>query len=120
MGQINNPTPGLKKVDTVVFNGNSPGVAAWTDLDLSSVVGVAQKAVMLRITSGNGGSIGFRTNGDTTDYYETVGTNSNVASVAPTTAIYDVAIVVTDSNGIIEWKSELLNQATVIVVIAYW
>lgn len=101
---------------TEVFNGTSP--TTFTDLDLSSVVGVKQKVVLLKfITTGGNVVVGVKTNGDA----DTYGTNSGyggISSLLLTTNEAGTTIVKTDTSGVIEWKAAA--QAFTVDVLAYW
>ena len=91
----------------VVFTGAAPG--AWTDLDLSAYIPAGQHLVALGISetvTGAARSAAVRTNGDAVEYYQ-----SNVDYIAGLqccnfwgTANTAVLLVLTDTNGIIEWK----------------
>lgn len=114
---LNPSTSGTKFSTTEVFNGTAP--TSYTDLDLSSVVGVAQRVVMLRVHTGGGsGYYIFRPNG--TSYTQDDG-SSTAFGVSRTKAIGSfsaVIIVKTDASGVIEWIG---NTGSVsIEVMAYW
>jgi len=104
---------------TQVFSGDSP--SSWTDLDLSGVVGSNSALVMLRIHAGSDmNAVCVRMNGDTVEYYSAVA-DSSAQGVAlahhdSTNAI--VLMVVTDTSGVIEWRTEASQTAT-IDIIAY-
>ena len=97
--------------ETSVYNANPP--AAWTDLDLSAVVGSQKALVVLKIDPVSGGWYKFRPNGDTEDY--TAGVSStNGVSIGNTQAA--LIIVYTDAAGIVEWISNIgANNAEVFI-----
>ena len=98
-------------VDTQVFSGTSP--SAFTDLDLSGVVGSNVALVMLRVNTGSVNERAqFRTNGDTSDFagYAT-GNSANQR--------YGYIWVKTDSAGIVEWHTSGDQAGAVIDVVAY-
>lgn len=99
---------------------NAQAVVAWTDLDLSATIGAKASLVYLGVTRGgmDPGKVSFRKNGNTEDYSFPVDNDGSVASVDPTNAHYMVAIVPTDSAGIIEHIADNL-QNIVIKVLAY-
>lgn len=102
---------------TEVFNGTSP--AAFTDLDLSSVVGTAQRMVLLKfISSGGNVGIAIKTNGDA-DSYEYNGGFSGISNVLLTANKAGTTIVKTDTSGVIEWYTSSA-QAFTVDVLAYW
>jgi len=102
-----------------VYNGESP--TSWTDLDLSSIVGINSAMVILSFQATKDmDAISVRKNGDTEDYY-CAAADAMAYGMAlghhDTTAVL-VLICVTDTNGVIEWITE--NSETAIVkVIAY-
>lgn len=106
--------------DTEVYNAAM--TTDWVDLDLSAVIGVAQKVVLLRLhDSGATAEIALRTNGDTHDY-STNNTTQNVglSEIQVLSGAYaGTTIVKTDSNGVIEIKSSGTANLQ-IDVLAYW
>lgn len=95
---------------------NAP--TSYTDLDLSAVVGVGQRMVMLRVVNGDGSTrqYGFRRNGDT-------GASSGVAAGAnilnlPTTQVGYV-VCSTDTSGVVEWICSAATTSTINME-AYW
>ena len=107
--------------ETEVFDGIPP--VAWTDLNLSSVVGANVALVILKVQHGFGTSkaMAFRKNGDTDEHYSTaaVELGSGAALVDSSNAYHQIVVVVTDSGGIIEWKTEEATDNTTVDVIAY-
>jgi len=101
---------------TEVFTGNSP--TAWTDLDLSAVVGANLAIVLLKITLAAGGArVAVRKNGDTDDQYSGTATGAGGAGQATLDATkFTVLIAVTDSAGIIEWITNDAVAATVDII----
>lgn len=104
------------------FNGTCP--TSFTDLDLSSVVGVAQKLVMLRIgqLSGSVTALTFKTKGDTMAYFGTNGESCGMSSVYLNSGAADnttTIIVKTNTSGVIQWYG-VDARTTTIDVLAYW
>lgn len=105
--------PHTRFATTSVFSGSAP--TSYTDLDLSSVVGVAQKMVYLKIVnSGGSTSYRFRMNGDTS-----TGGSQGDATNADTVSATAYVVVKTDTSGVIEWIAGGANT-TAITVEAYW
>jgi hypothetical protein len=103
---------------TSVFNGTSANT--FTDLNLSSVVGVAQRTVMLKAQNSNAGKLFvFRPNGDTADYYHASVLGANVV-VTGASSIAGMAIVKTDTNGIVEWRTTNAENNCIISVESFW
>ncbi len=123
----NDPTWGtagatLTVSETEVFNGNSPGASAWTDLDLSGTVGSQVTLVLLKITGDAGGAFAVRKNGDTDEFFSgTMDVNAaGVALIRPFgTTVHEAVWVATDSAGKIEWKYEIATDPVTIDIIAY-
>lgn len=90
--------------ETSVFNANSP--AAWTDLDLSAVVGSNKALVTLKIKNNSGdastSTYQARPNGDT-DSPNFGMTTSNNGLVSDGAVVF--VQVYTDAAGIIEWQA---------------
>jgi len=85
---------------------------SWTDLDLSSVVGVTTALVFLKVTHDNSNAkIRFRTNGDTDEIYDG-------ASASGSTADDMYVTVITDSAGVVEWNCEAAATG-VVTLLAY-
>jgi len=101
---------------TTVHDGNSP--AAWTDLDLSAVVGANETLVLLSVLNQGGAAAQdyqFRRNGETATVIDKG--CSGLDMVANTIAGY--VILTTDGNGIIEWISVAGNLSTKVIVEAF-
>jgi len=105
---------------TQVFTGTMP--TSWTDLNLSSVVGVRQRMVLIKVYDTSAStSISFRPNGDTTDYSlasETQNIGLWKLSVSSTANVAYTTMVKTDTSGIIEWIAG--SGTGKIDVLAYW
>lgn len=89
---------------TQVFDGTSP--AAYTDLDLSSVVGANSALVYLRVKSGSVPTqVEFRRNGETeeVDAAPAAGHGTDALELTDSAAINHI-LVETDEDGIVEWK----------------
>ncbi len=106
----------LTVADTQVFSAIPP--AAWTDLNLSSVVGSQVTLVMLKITSNQPQEIAVRRNGDT-DEFHSVTRPTGTQGVELESARYAGVLVCTDSAGRIELKADGASGTTVIDVMAY-
>lgn len=118
--EIDVPTSPLTLVDAEVFNGTSPGASAWTDLNLSGVVGANPAIVWLRAYNANAGTkyFAFRPNGETEFSSISFTDTIMVANIGGTS--FDIFICPTDAGGIIEWRYEATSQAGVTIdVIAY-
>jgi len=105
---------GAKFSDTDIYESLTEP-STWTDLDLSSVVGVKQKMVMLKVSNQAidiTSVYAFRPKSDTGEYYNSAGAN-NLTNIALTTNTSATTIVKTDTNGVIQWKSnDLLSAIT--------
>lgn len=120
MGNIANPgESGVELVvaETEVFAANSPGASAWTDLDLSAVVGLRKTLVLLKF-NGDLGDGAVRTNGDTDEFYNAIAP-SGTQLVEVVAAVHIGVLVTTDANGIVEWRSALTSQPVTIDIMAY-
>jgi len=99
--------------ETGVFAGNPPD--AYTDLDLSAVVGAQAVLVMLRFRDDTGnGNYSVRRNGDAQDYEG--GDGANCGSTG-NTGLSCCLITPTDSSGVVEWEAtDALGDTTVDVI----
>lgn len=119
---INNPplAAELTVAETQVFNGNSP--IAWTDLDLSAVVGAQAALVLLKFSSpdGNYYNVAVRKDGDTDEFYQNDTAHGHGVALAASISIRDIALwVPTSDAGIIEWRCQAAVANFVIDVMAY-
>ena len=108
-------------VNTEVFSGNSPNPIAWTDVDVSAVVGTKNALVVFRCYNPNGGVkyFGFRPNGEAEYSVLTVAMINFACCFCPAPDV-GIALCHTDANGRVEWNYNQANQAGVTVdVIAY-
>jgi hypothetical protein len=103
-----------------VFDGNSPASSAWTDLDLSGVIGSNAALVLLKIKliSTATWTVAFRKNGDTNEYFRD-GEDAGVALFTVANDIEVAVIVPTDGSGIIEWRADQTSAALRIGILAY-
>lgn len=108
---------------TEVFNGNAP--LAWTDLDLSAVIGANTTLVMLYVFNNNpttNNGMAFRPKGNTytCSPFGSSYNGANKCNLNDSTSNYEGAMVmaVTDANGIVEWIGQA-TLATVITLIGY-
>ncbi len=113
MGSFANPSivpPAVIIVETQVFNGASP--VAWTDLDLSGVIGAQPTQVILKFNSSTGyKNVGVRKNGDTDNFYEVLTGSGKGLALTDSLASsgHAVLLCLTDPAGIIEWKAETVD-----------
>lgn len=110
------PSP-LTVAETEVWNGSANTPTAWTDLDISAVVGSNVALVLLKISFGanDTAAIYFRLNGDA-ELTETV-TSVGAASRTVNEVIY--LLVIADASGIIEWITGIAATGLTIDVVAY-
>lgn len=114
---VNNPSP-TNVLDVYNSNALNSAVTAttWTDLDLSSIIGASARVVCLKVGNNNIGSeIAFRTNGDTDDMYSAGGASGVMHVDVPNTDYLGV-ILVTDSNGIIEYYADAADTYEIDVI----
>ncbi len=106
----------LTVVGTQVFSGLSP--TAWTDLTLSGVVGSNAALVLLKIKAVlTGRDIAVRKNGDTDEAWVLNATEAAGAALFKSMAnVHHVVIAVTDSVGVIEWRTSPTTTMTVDVI----
>jgi hypothetical protein len=98
-------------VETEVFSGALP--TSWVDLDLSSVVGSNNSMVLIKYNGNR--TISLRPNGETEDWAE--GGSSAQRSISIIGEHYpQLGLIITDSNGIIEWSAFLSGTGTLSVV----
>jgi len=104
-------------VGTEVFNGSAP--TSWTDLNLSGTIGAQTTLVLLKFLAvGFVNRAAFRKNGDTDELdVTTAGGGAHYVYAGPNT--YGVAVVATDSSGIVEWKCTGGYANTTVDVITY-
>ena len=123
MSVLLNPKPSLPALeyhDQEVFNGNTPGAPAWTNLDLSTWIGAQKRLCMLSFKlAAGGGTTAVRTEGDTEDYWSTA-EDAFSAGVALSRSlgggVLMVHLVVTNSAGILEWKEDVVTQNMIITL----
>lgn len=101
-----------------VFSGTSP--TAWTDLDLSSVIGVNPALALLEVGS-TGGNLdaAFRPNGDADAYATGSATGLGANCISVVQNYYIIVIISTDNNGVIEWASQVARSGTTVKILAY-
>jgi len=118
MGSLSNPVGAQEVViaKTTVFDGVAGSPAAYTDLDLSAVVGVNEAEVLLEIERGANdcGILTVRTNGDTRG-------NSDNLTYGDIHAAGQVfyRLVTTDAAGIIEWFTAVSVTLVVIKIVDF-
>jgi len=108
------PPATLTVAETEVYNAAAP--TAYTDLDLSAVVGSNAALVLLKF-KGDDTDISFaiRKNGDTDDFEPVSTSLAGVAAGRPR-AFFVALWVPTDSSGVIEWIADVADTATVDVM----
>ena len=92
--------------DTPVFNGTTPSI--WTDLDLSSVVGVKRCLALLMITCSIQNQIVFRVKGETAAFGVSNASLGCSGVVVPAGG-GGYVMALTNAAGIVQWGS-LLNE----------
>lgn len=100
-----------------VFNGLSP--TSWTTLDLSGIVGSNSALVLLKISAASDmDAVAVRTNEDTSEYWNATADASayGMALGHHDSVAVLVLMVVTDTNGVIEWKTEKSSTATINII----
>ena len=108
-------TASLTVAETEVFAlGAAPN--AWTDLDLSAVVGSNLALVLLKVQLTNTSTIAFRQNGDAEEHYSTVHYGANIAKSTGAYSDYTLVVVHTDNAGKVEWKKDDTDNVTIDVV----
>lgn len=119
---LNNPSAQLSVAEVNVFSGTPP-TFAWTDLDLSAVVGHRKALVILKVKFGSSGTgaIGFRKKGDVDEFYDTAldEMGAGCALVHQGGTIWNAVVVCTDVGGKIQWKAEGAHADSEVDVIAY-
>lgn len=92
--------------------------SAWHDMDISTIVGVGQKLVLIRCTANEtaGGKKGqFRTKGNTHDY----NVSRCVTSVANKTNDKECWIY-TDANGVIQYYFDIATWNSILLSVRGW
>ncbi len=108
----------LTIAETEVHAAAAP--VAWTDLDLSAVVGANPAIVMLKFAETANVStprVAVRRNGDTDEFYGFAPqTGIATGETAQNSTVHIVLLVATDAAGKIEWIAEAAGAMTVDVV----
>ena len=113
---INNPPEGWHSVQVEVFNAVTP--VAWTDLDLSGVVGAKQTLAILKVMMPTfNEAICFRKNGDADEHYTVA--PSGAGNLGNAADIFQTVVIPTDNVGIIEWRSSGARANTTVDVIGF-
>lgn len=102
---------------TQVFNGTAP--TSLTTLDISAVVGVTQRMVMLHLTCTASAGFGFTRNAATGTFKGSTGTGASQASTTSGGANDVYVVVSTDTSGVIQWIANT-GATTQIAVEAFW
>ena len=103
--------------ETEVHNAAAP--IAWTDLDLSAVVGANPALVMLKfaeVANASAPIVAVRKNGDVDQFYQITSQGVAVGKAQQNSAALTVLLVATDVNGIIEWTAQAAGAMTVDVM----
>lgn len=104
---------------TQVFTGTSP--TTGQDLDLSSVVGAAQRVALLKTFTPSGTTVCvFAIDGGDVAAPVAGVDGANISSINTTTAVETYIIVKTSAAGIVDWNCTAGISDYVINVIAYW
>ncbi len=107
--------------ETEVFSGTPP--AAWTDLDISAVVGTNVALVLLKVGRGanDPGEVVFRKDGDTDDFFYSGSLAGHGVASADmlTNGIHTAYMVATSGLGVIEWKASNAVAGITVDVIAF-
>jgi len=124
MGNLNNPALAgvtIKSTETEAFNGTSPNPTAWTDLDLSAIVGAKVTFCILKCYNADPAvarDFAIRTNGETeidtnhTYGFDRIGGLLNVQ--------HGLCAAFTDSAGIVEWSYNNVDQANITIDVVHW
>lgn len=105
---------------STAFNNTAP--TSYTDLDLSSIVGAAQRCVLLLVTqqSATATTYKFRPNGAT---YSLNDSDTNMVGASTTGNLLQnnaaIVVLTTDTAGVVEWKASGA-RSTKVEVLAYW
>lgn len=114
---ISNPTAGaiLTVVETEVYNAAAP--TTWTDLDLSSIIGHQATLVILKFSETEAAdAMAIRKKGDTDEVFTGVTCGGIAALSGGTAGNFLILLIVTDDNGVIEWRNEHNGVKTVDIV----
>jgi len=105
---------------TEVFNGT--GSTSYTDLDLSSVIGVNQKMVMLKVNMGTTGGYysSFKMKGTSGTFPNTSNPVGTASLVLSNSGESGYVIVPTDTSGVVQWRINTGTPSYTINVVAYW
>jgi len=106
----------LVVAETLVFDGNTPNPAAYTDLDLSGVVGANAAVVLLKYVNLTGAnpSIWLRRNGDAG-----LTNGSHCAASFPSPNYSARLFIETDNNGVVEWRCSSVGLRIQFFIEAY-
>ena len=108
-------------IETDVYSGSGP-TDTWTDLDLSSVVTntTTLALIKLTVTSGHNVFVGFRPDGSSEDWgYNPNNLTDSVTMIrVGTDSTTGLALVTTDSNGIVEWARYEPNNVSANIVLS--
>jgi hypothetical protein len=101
-----------------VFSGTSPN--AYTDLDLSAVVGANRAYVILKLICTSASlTVKFRTNGSSLDQGAAAGYGGGLTSGLYSQNYEIYIMVLTDAAGVIEWWTSAASSGTTVDLIAY-
>ena len=117
MAGLSNPGLELVVAETEVFSGTSPN--AWTDLDLSAVIGAQATLVILKIYCPAVVNVCVRRNGDTDDSYEGASNPAGISNTKGVAGVHQFLATVTDIGGKIEWKTGIATASSTIDVVSY-
>lgn len=122
-----NPSTAGTKFSTTTVYASAAAPTSFTDLDLSSVIGVAQRMVVLKLVVTGGVtacSVWFRRNGDTHDYTlfnpGNGGGGTNMVRLDDNTGAAAQILTATDASGVVEWMASSGTPTMTVQVEAYW
>lgn len=112
---------GLVYSGATAYSGAQP--TSYTDLNLSSIVGTNRAWVTLKITGDATSNIFFRTKGETLDAYGGLSSSASLGSGTSGTSMSSAAVgylsLLTDTSGIVQWRSNTTSTTTVVTVLTY-
>ena len=109
-------------VNTQVFSGASPNPIAWTDLDVSAVVGEKVSFVILRCYNADAAAryFFFRPDGETEWSVVATGGMLNFMTCHVGATDFGVAACFTSALGVLEWSYNMPDEAGVTIDVIGW
>lgn len=102
----------LNLTQTEVFAGQSPD-GVWADLDLSGTIGTNAALVVLKIKATAPAALAVRRNGDADEFWGATAESAGCALMYLQSNVFQIVIAVTDTSGVIEWKTTEDRTSTV-------